>query len=218
MLRSLLVSLVAANLGLFAWTQGWLGDVAGVSPERDREPQRLERQVAPDAVRILPPSTLVRQAPAPVCLEAGPFTSAELPQAERALRQVLPDGGWTLVTRERPGAWMAYMGRYTSRETMQRRADEMRRNEVAFEEVRGLPEYEPGFVFGRYNSEGDAQQAVQRLQARKVRFARVVRLEAPSTSHTLRVPRVDAAQKERFEQMGELARGRRLQPCGRDPN
>lgn len=217
MLRALLVALIAANLAFFGWTRGWLDEVVGISPQGDREPQRLAAQIAPEAIQILPPASLIKRVPPPVCLEAGPFTPAELPQAEGVLRLALPDGGWSLLTRERPGSWMVYMGRYTSKDTMQRRADELRKREVAFEEVRNLPDYEPGFIFGRYNREADAKESVKRLQAQKVRYARVVRLEPPSTSHALRIPKADAELQERLAQIGELAKGRKLQGCGKDP-
>lgn len=215
MLRALLVALVLANALYFGWTQGWLDAALGLSSQGEREPQRLAAQIAPEALQILPPATLAKRVPPPVCLESGPFLASELAQAEAMLRQLLPDGGWTVLTRERPGSWLVYMGRYTSKVTMERRADELRKHEVAFEEVRNLPELEPGFSFGRYSSEADAQEAVRRLQGQKVRFARVVRLEPPSSSHTLRIPKADAELQQRAAQLGEVARGRRLQACGK---
>jgi hypothetical protein len=214
MLRFILTALLVANLIFFSWTSGWLDDVVGLSSQHDREPQRLAAQIAPEALQILPPATLTRRAPAPVCLEAGPFTPAELTPAENTLRRVMPDGGWALLTREHPGSWMVYMGRYNSKATMQQRAEEMRKREVAFEEVRNLPEYEPGFIFGRYNREADAEENVHRLQEQKIRFARVVRLEPPRSSHVLRIPKADAETQARLAQV-ELIPGRRLQSCGK---
>jgi hypothetical protein len=216
MLRAFLAALIIVNVVFFSWTRGWLDGVIGLSSQHDREPQRLAAQVAPEALQILPPTTLVQRTPPPLCLEAGPFTPAELPQAELALRRALPEGGWSLTTLQRPGSWMVYMGRYTSRETMQRRAEELRRREVAFEEVRNLPDYEPGFIFGRYNSAADAQDSLRRLTEQKVRFARVVQLEPPSTRHMLRIARADAQTQALAAQAGELAQGRRLQVCGKD--
>ncbi len=55
MLRALVVVLVLANIGYFAWSQGAL--VAfGFVPSRtgEREPQRLQRQIQPDALQIRP--------------------------------------------------------------------------------------------------------------------------------------------------------------------
>ncbi len=215
-LRRLLLLLLLANAGLAMWQAGWLDGVTGPGPgAREREPQRLQAQVAPEALQILTPAALAQRTPPPACLEAGPLSSAELPLAEAALRQLMPEGGWSQVSRERPGSWMVYMGRYTSKATMERRAEELRKHEVAFEEVRDMPDYEPGFLFGRYASEADADAARQRLLAQKVRFARVVRLEPPSTTHVLRIPKADAELQQKAATLGELVRGKPLRACAR---
>jgi hypothetical protein len=52
MLRALVLLLLVANGLFFAWSRGWLGD-AGPG---GREPERMARQVNPDAVRVLNPS------------------------------------------------------------------------------------------------------------------------------------------------------------------
>jgi len=216
MLRRLFVLLLLANVGLGAWQAGWLDGLIGQPVgQRDREPQRLEAQVAPEALQVLSPAALARRTPAPVCLEAGPLSPAELPQAEAALRQLMPDGGWSQISRERPGSWMVYMGRYTSKATMDKRAEELRKQQVAFEEVRDLPDYEPGFIFGRYASEADASAARTRLLAQKVRFAKVIRLEPPSTTHVLRIQKADAELQQKAAALGELVKGRPLRACGR---
>ena len=53
MLRAWVVLLVLANLAFFAWTQGWVDEVAGARARGDREPERLGRQVQPEVVQIL---------------------------------------------------------------------------------------------------------------------------------------------------------------------
>ena len=52
MLRWVIVLLVLANAGYFAWTQGYL-DSLGMKPAEQREPQRLTQQVRPEALRLL---------------------------------------------------------------------------------------------------------------------------------------------------------------------
>lgn len=54
MLRALLLLFLVANAVLWAYGQGWLASV-GWSPQDHREPQRLAQQVAPEALRLLPP-------------------------------------------------------------------------------------------------------------------------------------------------------------------
>lgn len=51
LIRWVLVLLAAANLGFFAWSQGWLGGLLP-RPEDQREPERLERQVEPQRIRL----------------------------------------------------------------------------------------------------------------------------------------------------------------------
>ena len=56
MLRALVLALLLANAGFYAWRSGWLAPLHGVigaRPEGEREPQRLERQVNPQAVELL---------------------------------------------------------------------------------------------------------------------------------------------------------------------
>src|SRR5947207_14910769 len=102
MLRALVVLLIVANLGFWAWTQGWLDDVVGVRASGDREPERLAHQVRPEAVRILTPQAVAAAASAAeshlVCLEAGPFDANQIAAAESALASTLPSGTWTRPT------------------------------------------------------------------------------------------------------------------------
>ena len=60
MLRAIVLLLLLANLGFYAWTQGQLDGVVGVRAQGDREPERLARQVRADSVRILPASATAR--------------------------------------------------------------------------------------------------------------------------------------------------------------
>lgn len=53
MIGRLVVLLLAANLAWFAWSQGWLRGV-GLGPAVPTEPERLERQVRPEALEIQP--------------------------------------------------------------------------------------------------------------------------------------------------------------------
>lgn len=53
MLRPLVVMLLAANIGFWAWSQGALDSLTGVPHDSDREPQRLAAQIAPERLEIL---------------------------------------------------------------------------------------------------------------------------------------------------------------------
>ena len=66
MLRWTVWLLVLANLGYFAWSQGYLAPV-GYAPPQEREPQRLQAQIQPEAQRLLnaPRDTVPESPPAP---------------------------------------------------------------------------------------------------------------------------------------------------------
>jgi hypothetical protein len=256
MLRALVVILMLANAVFYGWTQGWLTDVLGLSPDGDREPQRLTAQVDPTALRVLargaasqpatPASALSATAsqipapeaseppppasaadnntatstaappPPPACLEAGPFTPAEWRVAENALRNTLGEGPWQLTTREKPGSWIVYVGPYKSRVIMDKRADQLSKMEVAFEEARDLPdEYLPGFLFGRYGVEADARALQTRLTGQKVKYVRVVPIVKPVALHTVRIQKADADIQERVAALKPRLSGHLFETCKR---
>lgn len=192
MLRGLVAGLLVANLLFWAWTQGWLTGLIGIDPQGDREPQRIAEQQMPDRIRVLAPGSLAKAAPPPVCLEAGPFSQGELSRIEGTARSTLPDGSWLLIRREKPGSWMTYMGRYSKPTMFQKRVDELKKLNVAFQALDDEDDLAPGFTFGRYGRYDDALAALRTLQAQKVKQARIVQLAAPSVSYTVRLPKADA--------------------------
>jgi len=50
-MKLLLSLLVVANILLFGWFRGWMAPLGGDG----REPQRMERQVSPERLRLAPP-------------------------------------------------------------------------------------------------------------------------------------------------------------------
>lgn len=80
MLRLLVVALLLANLGWLAWTRGWLpaGWLPPPGDAAQREPQRLARQVRPDAIVLQPvgadePVSAPTALGVPGCLQTGPL-------------------------------------------------------------------------------------------------------------------------------------------------
>jgi hypothetical protein len=51
MLRLLVLVLLLANVGYYAWTQGYLVGIVSAPPHQ-REPERLQQQVRPEAIRL----------------------------------------------------------------------------------------------------------------------------------------------------------------------
>lgn len=127
-----------------------------------------------------------------VCLEAGPFASADVPRLEVLLRDALPTGTWTLAPTGKPSQWIAYVGKFNDREALRARSDELRDQNVRFEELRGMPDLEPGISLGRFDREADARDELRRLAQRGVRDARVVpAAPAANATYRLRIEQAD---------------------------
>jgi hypothetical protein len=127
MLRLLVLALLLANAGYFAWTQGLLADY-GFAPAVQAEPQRLAQQIRPQAMQLLTAadarqleSAASPAAPAPAaaeCLQAGLFSPEQSTALRTGLESSLPIGSWTLESSVEPGRWIVYMGKYTSEDAL----------------------------------------------------------------------------------------------------
>ena len=233
-MRFLVAALLLANLAFYAWTQGWLDDVVGVRAAGEREPERLARQVHPELIRSLSSieaaasraASAVADAlgtagangeTAPVCLQAGPFTPAEIVPAEAALVAALPApaaGRYANVRSEQPGVWLVYMGRFADVEAVRQKEEELGRIHVAYEELLEPSELAPGLSLGRYDSKAAAEAALNRLVQRGVRTGRVAQLVPPGVVHRLRVEHADAALKAQLAALAEPPfTTRRFEPC-----
>ena len=150
---------------------------------------------APAGAGAPPPAVATASAPADACLEAGPFTTAELAAAEAAMRAALPAGAWTQRKAEGSGEWMIYMGPYPDREFMDRKKAELSRirGGVPQEEVQAPPELARGLSLGRFPSQAAANATLAQYRLRGIRTARVVRSGNGPPVVYLRVAKADAA-------------------------
>jgi hypothetical protein len=225
MLRLLVVLLLMANAGFFAWHQGWLDPMLGTSATPGRDPQRLKAQVHPERLIVqapmVPPSA-PNTASAPMamaqssqassadsapttamaCLEAGPFTPDEQRQVQQALGKTLPANSWTTQTAAVPGLWLVYMGPYADQDTLQRKQLELRRiKNLNFEEVRSPANLVMGLSLGRFNIESQAQATLESMKQRGVRTARVITLRQPMDLAVVRIPQVQAEWQARLSSL-----------------
>lgn len=232
MLRLTALLLVLANLGYFAWSQGHLRAL-GWGPEEQREPERLERQLAPEKLRVervaeAPKAAESRTAPPPTpaevvtepaaaeataCFQAPGFTPAQA-QALRVVLATLPslNGRWTLDEAVLPTRWLVYMGRFADNEVLARKKAELRQLRIEFRDA-GVPALMPGLALGTYSSEAAAQQALAELAPKGVRTARVVRERDEQRSHTLRLEAITPAQRAEVEGLQTALAGKKLAPC-----
>jgi hypothetical protein len=231
MLRILVVVLALLNVALLGWQLGWLDAVLGTSAEIASEPDRMSLQVNPGAVRVLTPqeasaamiqaataaaaargASAREAADAAVCLEAGPYSAVAAAPVERVLAQ-LPAGSWERVPLEPPGNFMAYVGRFGDREAMQFMLEELQSFGFTVDEVRNMPELEPGLSVGRYERREDAEAVVEDLTRRGVLIARIVPRGTVATPFMLRMGRVDAVLRERLAALRPATVAAAFYPC-----
>jgi hypothetical protein len=222
MLRALVLLLVLANGGYFAWSQGLLRPY-GFAPAAVSEPHRMEQQVRPDAIQVLSAdevkkieaaaSAPVVAAPVGECLQAGLFNEAQA----TALKQAFagggwPDGSWLLEPAVEPARWMVYMGKFPSADALAKKRAELSGLNIKAESVTGAS-LSPGLSLGVFETQAAANTELTAMGKRGVHTARVVQERAEVSGNRLRLPAADDALKARFDGLKPLLAGRTLQAC-----
>jgi hypothetical protein len=214
MLRLIVLLLVLANAAYFAWSRNLLA-FAGLAPTQQAEPQRVEQQIKPEAVRVLPGDEAKRieiTAPkAPECLQAGLFTDAEAEQLKTALDS-WPSGSWSMEPATEAPRWIVYMGKYPDAASLEKKKTELRARNVAFEPLANAA-LEPGISLGGYPTEAAAKQQMEALAQKGVRTARVVQERPESRGQSVKFPAVDDALRAKLDDIKSALGGRALKTC-----
>lgn len=197
MWRVTAVLLVVINLVLLAWGQGWLAAYRW-GPHHQREPDRLLRQVRPDALMVIDEARLqallaAEQAESPAqCLQSDWLEPAQAERVRALLGRTWPEGSWQLDSRDRDARWLVYMGRYTDADDLARKRLQLRHLKVRYELLRNSA-LAPGLALGRFATQAEAEAALQRLRGQGVRSARVQAAASEPEAYRLRLPTVNAA-------------------------
>lgn len=239
MLRFLVLVLLLANAGYYAWSQGLL-QTWGLAPAQQAEPQRLQQQIQPEALRIVgakapppvaAPASGTEAAESPVsaepastasvpvaaapsageCLQAGVFDEEQADALRRAAA-ALPQGSWSLQRTTIAGRWMVYMGRFADSDALAKKRAELREIGVPFDRPNNAS-LEPGLSLGRFSTEDAAQRGLSNLAAKGVRTARVVQERPDAPGFMLRLPTVDDALRTQVEALRPALAGKTLRPC-----
>lgn len=217
MLRLLVLILLLANAAFFAWSHGLLL-AWGYGPTQQSEPQRVQQQVRPEAVRLLAPDelrqaeTLAAQAPRPPeCLQSPALDDAQVASV-RAILDTFPTGSWSLDPVTEPARWIIYMGKYPGMEQVARKRAELRQIGVTFESPAN-PELEPGLSLGTFPTEAAASTQLAALAERGVRTARVLQERPELRGQRLQLASVDDALRPRVEELKPVLAGKPLRPC-----
>ena len=215
MLRLLVLCLLLINSLYFAWTErvfpAW-------GPQQQTEPQRLQRQIRPEALHLLTAQELLQWETAAAagksiaCLQAGPFEEAQASSLRTALAAVLPPGSWNLSNTAEPARWIVYMGKYASPEALAKKRAELASLNLLFEPVTD-PALQWGVSLGGFATQAAADAALAGLSQRGVRTARVLQERAQPNRFMLRLPAADEALQARLSELQGALAGKALMAC-----
>lgn len=226
MLRLLVLLLVLANAGYWAWSQGLLA-AYGLAPAIQSEPQRLATQIRPEAIRLLTPdeakkaetsagpvtsAPLGSGAPATECLQAGLFNEQQTTTLRTTLEAALPAGSWQFESSVEPARWIVYMGKYSTDEALSKKRGELRQLGVAFRPVTN-PALAPGLALASFPLEADADKELARIATKGVRTARVTQERPEARGQILKLAAVDSALRAQLDVIKPQLDGKALQPC-----
>lgn len=221
MLRALVLLLILANGLYFAWSQEKLR-AWGYGPSVQREPERLQQQIRPEAIRVLTAdeARASEAAVAPAvspdasgCLQAGPLDAARAESLRAVLLQALPLQAWTFEPLPSPARWLVYLGRYTDPQALARKRAELVALNLRPDTLSEGP-LAPGLSLGSFESEARARAELAAFGRRGVRSASVVSYTPPSRGSLLKLQLDDETARQALEsirpRLGDLA----LRACG----
>jgi hypothetical protein len=224
MLRLLVLLLVLANAGYWAWSQGLLADL-GLAPGVQSEPQRMAAQIRPEAIQLLTVEeakqlengattnlSSAASAAAPECLQAGLFNEQQSSSLRASLESALPAGSWQLESSVEAARWIVYMGKYTNEDALAKKRTELRQLGVSFRTVNSGA-LSPGLALATFPLQADADKELARIATKGVRTARVAQERAETRGQVLKLAAVDAALRARLDAITPQLEGKALQPC-----
>jgi len=129
-MRLAFLLLLLANIALFASQQGLFGSAA----DAGREPQRLDRQIAPERIRLLTPDQLVALRNTPsgagegklACFEFGDFDEASLARIQARLAELALGERLRARQVEAPNWYVVFLPAMATRAEAERAAQDLR--------------------------------------------------------------------------------------------
>jgi hypothetical protein len=224
MLRLFVLLLLVANGIYFAWSQGYLSGL-GLLPHTPNEPQRLQNQIKPEAIRLLsttearrveqlaqtPTPSVVAAAKAAECLQTA-LLDAKQVAAVSSAASGLPEGSWRLEDASVSARWIVYMGKYADVAALNKKKSELRELSVAFESVR-VASLEPGISLGAFETQREANTEMEALVKRGIRTAKVVQESPARNGQRLTLPQVDERLKIQLDGIKTALGAASLQTC-----
>lgn len=164
-LRNIVIFLLMINLGYFAYSQGWLTAAIG-SDAAQREPERVSKQVNPDAIAV---STIVTAKATVTATPAITPAPSSTPPAE--LQAVAAPVSATCTSKREQ--WVVYMGPYANKQLRDQKKAELSGLGLTSESI-SKQSLKIGLSLGEFESEASAKQALSDLSTKGVKTATIV--------------------------------------------
>lgn len=225
----------AVNTGRWVWPDAWRGEV--------REPERLTRQINPDAIviknvikdakpaeakpEVKAAIVTLASATAPataasasavlstLCLLSAGNEAAQSAKLSSALKEALPNAKLqTSVSRE-GGFWMVYMGKYVDAPTTNKKFAELEKLKIPgdYGILRDTPAYQPGISLGTFRERDNANLRLAEVVKKGVKSARVVERVPARQITSFKFPELEAALRSQVEEVVQKAGGKPLELC-----
>ena len=213
-MRAFFLLLLLANLGYFAWSNYYAG--TDLAPG----PNPLEREIAADKLRVLPPAGPAKPEPAPApppaiaCLEWGGFSLAEALRAAEALAPLALGARMSQRQAEDSAGWWVFMAPQGGRQGALKKAAELKA--LGIEDYYILPEDGPlrfALSLGVFKTEAAASSRLEALRARGVKTAQLGPRDTQVQKTYLQVRQVDEALAARLAQIAQGFATTELRPC-----
>ena len=219
MMRMAFWVLLLANAAFFAWSGGYLR-AFGFAPAVQSEPQRVQQQIHPEAIVLLNSQDLKKaeaqareDAKPKECLLFGPFDDAQADKLRSALQGVsLAADAWQLNTVAVPERWVVYIGKFANAQALDKKRAELTLMNIKSDPV-SAPHLTLGLSLGRFDTEANANQELDRLRKDGVRTARVMQERAASQSTLLKLPAATDSVKAQVLGLGEALAGKNPRSC-----
>jgi len=227
-MRTLLLVLLLANAGYFAWARYLSGSDPGTDPQplsRQLEAHKLKlvpvdgaapvaSGSAPSPAPVAPPEPVATRPPALACVEWGAFAPAEVADVERRLAPLALGARLGQRRAQEQAGWWVFMPPQGSRQNAQKKAAELKG--LGVEEYFVVQEEGPtrwAISLGVFRSQEAAKARFEDLQKKKVRSAQIGPRETQVAKVWLQVREVDPATRDRLRELASGAPGSELRDC-----
>ena len=219
MLRWMVGVLLLANGLFFAWSQGYLR-AYGLAPAVQSEPQRVQQQIQPQALVLLNQQDLKKaeaqaldDARPKECLQWGPLDDTQAAHVRTSLQaSTLAPDAWQLNTVVVPERWVVYIGKFANAQALDKKRAELSALNIKSDPTTAA-HLVPGLSLGRFDSEANASEDLNRLRKLGVRTARVMQERAASQTTALKLPAATEGMKALLANLDEALAGKTPRNC-----